>query len=67
MAAPDQRRTWFERNALLASVLLLGVPLVLAGVLRSAGASDDMADLAQIVVGVAALVVVTVIIVRARR
>jgi hypothetical protein len=60
-------RTWFERNAIAASILLLGVPFLLRGLLRSLGASDTVAELTQIVVGAGALIAVAVVIVRSRR
>lgn len=64
---PEDTRTWFERNAIAAAVLLIGVPFVIRGALQSLGASDTVAELAQIVVGVGALAVVTVVILRSRR
>jgi hypothetical protein len=64
---PEPARTWFERNAIVASLVLLGVPFLLAGALRGLGASDTAAELTQIVVGVTALIVVAVVIVRSRR
>ena len=64
---PREARTWFERNAILAALLLIGVPFLIRGALQSLGVSDTVAELTQIVVGVAALAVVTVVILRARR
>lgn len=64
---PEDTRTWFERNAIVAALLLIGVPFLIRGALQSLGASDTVAELTQIVVGVAALIVVTVVILRSRR
>lgn len=64
---PQESRTWFERNAIAASVLLLGVPFLIRGLLTSLGASDTVAELTQIVVGVGALIVVAAVIMRSRR
>ena len=60
-------RSWTERHAGKTAAALLVVPLAIRSVLVSAGASEDAADLVQIVVGGAALAMFTIIIVRSRR
>ena len=62
-----ESRTWFERNGLLAALVLFGLPLLLGLGLRELGVSDTAAELTQIVVGVTALIAVAVYIVRVRR
>jgi hypothetical protein len=68
-ADPDDAdsRTWFERNGIIAALLLFGAPLLLAVGLRGLGASDTVAELTQIIVGVTALVAVAVFIIRSRK
>jgi hypothetical protein len=65
--APARTRSWAERHAGKTAAALLVVPLAIRSALVSAGVSEDAADLAQIVVGGAALAFFTAIIVRARR
>ena len=60
-------RTWFERNGIIAALVLFGAPLLLAVGLRELGASDTVAELTQIIVGVTALVAVAVFIIRSRK
>lgn len=60
-------RTWFERNGILAALVLFGAPFLIAVGLRELGASDTVAELTQIIVGVTALVAVAVFILRSRK
>lgn len=66
-AAPARTRSWAERHTGKTAAALLIVPLAIRSVLVSAGASEDAADVVQIVVGGAALAAFTAIIIRARR
>ncbi len=60
-------RTWFERNGIIAALVLFGAPFLIAVGLRELGASDTTAELTQIIVGVTALVAVAVFILRNRK
>jgi di/tricarboxylate transporter len=60
-------RTWFERNGIIAALVLFGAPFLIAVGLRELGASDTVAELTQIIVGVLALVAVAVFILRNRK
>jgi hypothetical protein len=63
----EREPSWFERHANVIGVALLVVPLMIRSVLASAGASDDAADLSQLVVGGVSLVLFTFVIVVSRR
>ena len=61
------RARWIEGHQALVAALLLGVPLGIGWLLRRAGVSSGRAELAQLALGVLALGVVVVIVLRGRR
>lgn len=64
-AAED--RHWIERNQGPVVIALLAVPFGIAWLMKRAGVSSGWADLTQLVLGVIALVVVTVLVMRSKR
>ena len=64
--ATDDRH-WIERNQGPVVIALLAVPFGIAWLMKRAGVSSGWADLTQLVLGVIALVVVTVLVMRSKR
>jgi hypothetical protein len=60
-------RHWIERNQGPVVIVLLAVPFGIAWLMKRAGVSSGWADLTQLVLGVIALVVVTVLVMRSKR
>jgi hypothetical protein len=60
-------RHWIERNQGAVVIGLLAVPFGVAWLMKRGGVSSGWADLTQIVLGVIALVVVTVTVMRSKR
>lgn len=64
--AGDERH-WIERNQGPVVIALLAVPFGIAWLMKRAGVSTGWADLTQLGLGVTALVVVSVLVLRSKR